>query len=293
MVEPILKWAGGKRQLIEEILSLSPRDHSDRSFHEPMFGGGAVTFKLEPSSGTINDVNSRLVNFYRVVRDRPEELIRENRRHPHEEEYYYEARDRFNKRPRGEGFEGVEEASLLLYLNRTGFNGLYRENSKGEFNVPFGRYANPDYVCEKRIRRASKVLDHIEIYNRDFSYIAKEAQKGDLVYFDPPYQPVSDTANFTQYSMDDFDLEDQARLAEVCKELDEREVLFVLSNSNAPDVRGLYEEDFVVETVGAKRSINSDGANRGEVKEILVTNVPEERRVGMRRQTRLSAPKRP
>ncbi|KXB09315.1 DNA adenine methylase [candidate division MSBL1 archaeon SCGC-AAA833F18] len=282
MVDPILKWAGGKRQLLDDIVSLFPKDYQDRAFHEPMFGGGAVTFHVGPSEGTINDIVPRLMIFYEVVRDNPEELIEESRKL--EEEYgnnekkYYEARDEFNKPIRGEKLDKVREASLLLYLNRTCFNGLYRENSKGEFNVPFGDYSNPDFVREKQIRECSKILKNLEILNEDFEYIIDKAKPGDLVYFDPPYQPVSETADFTQYAKEGFDFSEQERLRDTCVKLDKNDVFFVLSNSWAEPVRELYEEveKFEVNQVSAKRDISSKAETRGPVYEILVTNVSKE-----------------
>ena len=167
MVNPILKWAGGKRQLIPEIINLFPNDYKQRTYHEPFFGSGAVFFKIKPKKGSINDINSRLMNFYKIVRDKPEELIKEAGKYPYHKSTYYKLRDHFNN----DELDPVEEAALLLYFNKTGFNGLYRENSKGEFNVPFGRYKNPTIVPENKIRKASKILKNIEILNQDFSYV--------------------------------------------------------------------------------------------------------------------------
>ncbi|WP_251949309.1 DNA adenine methylase [Thermococcus argininiproducens] len=284
MAEPVLKWAGGKRQILPQIVALMPKDFKERTFHEPFFGGGAVTFWLEPKRGTINDINLKLINFYLVVRDYVEELIQDAKQHKNEKEYYYKAREEFNKIIR-EGFRPphIRLASLLLYLNKTGYNGLYRENRKGEFNVPFGRYKNPTIVDEERLRKVSEVLKRLEIYNEDFTYILTVARPGDLVYFDPPYHPISKTANFTSYSKDDFTQKDQERLRDVCIELHEMGVYFILSNSHAQPVRELYEgiKEFEVITVYANRAINSKADKRGKIAEILVTNVPKELRVGI------------
>ena len=281
MVEPILKWAGGKRQLLSEITALFPISYE--AYHEPFVGGGAVFFHQGPDDGTINDLNTRLTTFYEIVRDQPDALIAENKTHEHTEEYYYDARSEFNTLLTQSTLtqdERVREASLLLYLNRTCFNGLYRENSDGEFNVSFGRYSNPDWVQEQRIRKASRVLQDTVVFNTDFSYVVDEASSGDLVYFDPPYEPVSKTADFNSYQAAGFDREDQRRLRDVVIELTEMGVSVILSNS--PPVTELYEgyDAFSVRYVDATRAINSDASSRGEVSEVLITNVPpdEQRR---------------
>ncbi|RLM37211.1 MULTISPECIES: Dam family site-specific DNA-(adenine-N6)-methyltransferase [unclassified Haloarcula] len=288
MVNPVLKWAGGKRQLLDELYSRFPTEY--QHYHEPFFGGGAVFFDLEPVDGTINDTNPRLVNFYEQVRDHPEDLIDllrafedpesdpdSGKDHADEKNYYYQHRELFNRRPRDREHGELEEAALLLYLNRTCFNGLYRENSSGEFNVPIGRYADPDWVRSEQIRAASTVLNDTEIHNDDFEYVLNAAEERDLVYFDPPYQPMSPTANFAEYSADGFGKEDQERLLDTAKELDEMGVYVVLSNSGV--MYDFYDgEGFDVAVEGATRSINSDADNRDEVDEIIVTNVPEEKR---------------
>jgi DNA adenine methylase len=279
MVEPILKWAGGKRQLLSEITGLFPMSYE--SYHEPFIGGGAIFFHLAPDAGTINDLNRRLTTLYQVVREQPDALIKENKSHEHEEAYFYRARSEFNgflsKSPLTRQ-ERVREASLLLYLNRTCFNGLYRENSDGEFNVSFGRYTNPDWVQEQRIRKASRTLQGTKVFSTDFEYVLQEATDDDLVYFDPPYEPVSKTADFNSYHADGFDRDDQRRLRDAAVELSEQNVSVLISNS--PPVAELYEryEAFSVTYVDAARAINSDASNRGDVAEVLITNVsPEER----------------
>jgi len=295
MVQPVLKWAGGKRQLLEELYARFPEKYNH--FHEPFFGGGALFFDLSPEDGTINDTNVRLINFYQQVRDNPQKLIERLRTfdapesEPDEtsdysqanhkgkgiKNYYYQQRAIFNKRPYGEDFDPIEEAALLLYLNRTCYNGLYRENSSGGFNVPIGRYSSPDWVQEDRIREASHVLENAEIFNRDFTYVTDYATEGDLVYFDPPYEPMGPTANFTDYSAEGFGIDDQERLLETAQELDEDGVHVILSNSGV--MFDMYDEaGFYVETEGATRAINSDASNRDEVDEIVATNIPENAR---------------
>ncbi|OYR45578.1 DNA adenine methylase [Halorubrum sp. Eb13] len=295
MAEPILKWAGGKRQLLDELYARFPASYG--RYHEPFVGGGALFFDLEPDDATINDANPRLINFYERVRDEPEALIErlesfddpeadpdpsipfaEETPRGHDVEcYYYQQRARFNRRPYEGSFDPLEEAALLLYLNRTCYNGLYRENADGGFNVPIGRYANPDWVQRDRIRRASDVLADATLRNGDFAYVLDVADPGDLVYFDPPYEPMSATASFNEYSAEGFDREDQRRLLDVASELDEAGVRVVVSNSGV--MEGPYADaGFRVELEDATRAINSDADNRDAVDEIVATNVPPDER---------------
>jgi DNA adenine methylase len=274
MVEPVLKWVGGKRSLIPHILRLLPLDYKQRTYHEPFFGGGALFFMLKPTRGSINDINSRLINFYRVVRDDPEALINLAIEYRYEKETFYKLREHYNR----DTLSPTEDAALTLYLNKTAFNGLYRVNSKGEFNVPFGRYTNPTIVDKDRIRAASKQLKNIEILQKDFTYVVEKAEEGSICYFDPPYLPVSDTANFTSYARDGFTWTDQVRLRDACIKLHEKGVLFVLSNSYVEKLVDFYRDvsDFKIHTVQANRAINSKATSRGPVKEALITNIPDE-----------------
>lgn len=296
MGEAVLKWPGGKNQLLGILRDHFPADFEQ--YHEPFLGGGAVFFDLSPDAATVNDLNSRLMNFYRHVRDQPEALIATCRtfRHPTSppdpsrefaatdrngneiESYYEQQRALFNRRPHGEPFDELEEAALLLYLNRTCFNGLYRENAAGEFNVPVGAYDSPDWVRASAIRRASQVLEGVTIYNHDFTLVLDLVTAGDLVYLDPPYEPMSATEDFTAYTAARFGAEDQERLLDVVAELDTRDVNVVVSNSGVMADR--YEQaGFSVTTVHARRSINRDGTARGEVDEIIATNIaPENQR---------------
>lgn len=277
MAEPILKWAGGKRQVTEKVLAHFPFDYKRRRFHEPMVGAGAIAFLLEPREGSINDINERLMNMYRIVRDSPDELIAANRKHVYEKDYYYRARRTFNSSLPGATVSDIDMASLMIFLNKTCWNGLYRVNSKGEFNVPFGGYRNPDFIQEDRIRVASKMLKNLKIMEGDYSYVVKESMKGDIVYFDPPYQPVSATSSFTSYNKDGFGLDEQTRLRNTILALAKKGVLVIMSNSDAPDLVALYEglKPFRISHIRARRAINCNGSRRGEVGEIIVTNVPE------------------
>ena len=298
MAEPILKWAGGKRQLLDALYARVPESY-DR-YHEPFVGGGALFFDLEPDDGTINDANPRLVSLYETVRDDPEGLIERLERFddpdadadptlPYAETtqrgrdvdaYYYQQRARFNDRPYGESFDPLEEAALFVYLNRTCYNGLYRENADGGFNVPIGRYANPEWVYRDRIRRASEALADVEIRNGDFAYVLTAADPGDLVYFDPPYEPLSPTADFTEYSAEGFDRDDQKRLLDVATTLVDRDVHVVLSNSGVM-YEPYAEAGLDVDTVDAVRAINSDADNRDAVDEVIATSVPSSERRGV------------
>ncbi len=262
----ILKWAGGKRSLIQAILAIFPPDYAERAYHEPFLGGGALFFTVKPRRGTVNDVNHRLINFYRVVRDEPNLLIEEASKYSYDRDTYYQLRDRFNE----DGLAPVEDAAILLYLNKTGYNGLYRVNSRGVFNVPFGTYKNPTIVPEDDIYSASEALKRVEIRNEDFSYLLEAAQEGDIVYLDPPYEPLSRTSNFNTYSQNGFPWAEQERLSETIRELDARGVLFVLSNSEP--AKRLYR-GFRTVTVHANRSINTKTTGRGPIREIIVTNI--------------------
>jgi len=302
MAEPILKWAGGKRQILDDILDKFPTQEIN-GYHEPFFGGGAVFFRaMHDKAVTINDINSRLINFYRVVRDEPERLIEEidklakhggaesepNPEWDYDEvdehgreikNYYYQQRARFNKRVHGREWDRIKEAALLLYLNVTCYNGLYRENQSGEFNVPCGSHKSKS-MRRHRIREASPLLEGVDILNEDFSYILDEAEPGELVYFDPPYDPNSDASSFSEYSCDAFGKAEQLNLRDCAKQLDEMGVYVVISN--APSIESRYidtdeggSESFETYGVGARRAINSVGTDRGEVQEVLITNVED------------------
>lgn len=235
-------------------------------YYEPFVGGAAVFLRLRPPGAVLSDVNEELVHLYSVVRDDVEALIEDLGRHTYERQYYYAVRalDPAELSP-------IERASRMMFLNRTCFNGLWRVNRRGEFNVPFGRYTNPRLCPEERLRAMSVALADAEIHNVDFEDAVRSARRGDFVYFDPPYVPLSRTANFTGYTAGSFDLSDQERLARVFAALTRRGVRCMLSNSDTPLVRELYA-DFHLDQVWAPRAIARNPDARGPVPELIVRN---------------------
>jgi DNA adenine methylase len=276
---PFLKWAGGKSQLLKQYEPFFPQRPA-RTYHEPFLGSGAIFFHLRTQKlferFTLADYNPELVNCYRVVRDQLEDLLTrlEEHRAAHSEDHYYAVRDQ-DRRPDWSNTPAVERAARMIYLNRTCYNGLWRVNSQGYFNVPMGRYKNPDIANRQRLEAASRALKGVEIETRDFEMVIKFAKPDDFVYFDPPYVPLSATANFTSYSVDNFGDSfgeyEQRKLALVFAELDRRGCQLMLSNSDTPLVRDLYE-GFRIEPIRARRAISSKGLERGPVGEVLVLN---------------------
>lgn len=270
---PFLKWAGGKRQLLPHLLQRVPHLHEGR-YHEPFVGGGALFFalcgtgRLGRKGARLADVNPELINCYLVVRDQVEALIRLLLLHQNEESYYYRIRA---LDPRT--LDPVQRAARLIYLNKTCFNGLFRENSRGIFNVPFGRYAKPRVCAADDLRAASAALRGVAIELSPFEAVGRCARRGDTVYFDPPYMPVSATSSFTGYSAGGFDEDAQIRLALLAASLAERGVNVLLSNSVAPLIQQLYQ-GFQIEEVQASRAINSRSDRRGKVSELLISAGP-------------------
>ena len=270
---PFLKWAGGKQQLLGQFEALYPPAF-DR-YLEPFVGGAAVFFQLAgagrlPGGALLLDHSEELINTYRVVRDRPSELMDRLAAHQarHSREHYYEVRglDR-----QGARLSDVERAARTIYLNRTCYNGLYRVNSRGHFNVPMGSYRNPTILDQDALLAASGSLQGVTLEVRGFRSVADLARKGDFLYFDPPYHPLSRTASFTGYTAGSFREEDQRDLAGVFARLSEKGCLCMLSNSHTPLILELYR-GFRIEVVEASRAINSNGGRRGSVKEVVVLN---------------------
>ncbi len=299
-VRPFLKWAGGKRQLLPVLREFYPPEFG--AYHEPFLGSGAVFFDLASASRLdrgkvhLTDVNADLIGCWRRLRDKPEAVIRRLQalatgyeRDPGE--HYYRVRnDLFNPArgrimngngPRAESYSAAL-AAMFIYLNRTGYNGLFRLNSSGWFNVPRGNYKNPRICDRVNLRRVSAMLSGLAatIEHAQFDTVLQTAHAGDFIYFDPPYAPLSATAQFTSYTADGFSAEDQRRLQQVVIELATRGCGVLLSNSTAPAIAALYDGNRDAEraglrayTVPARRAINSDASRRGHVDEYIVTNV--------------------
>lgn len=273
---PFVKWVGGKRQLLSQFrkLNLYPPEKFDakkNKYFEPFVGGGAVFFDLLPEKAFLSDLNAELVMTYNVIKNDVESLIQLLKKHKYEKEYFLKVRA---KNPKT--FSEVEVASRFMYLNRTAFNGMYRVNSKGQFNVPFGKYNNPLICDANNLRKVSKALKNVEIKHQDYKAVLKKAKKGDFVYFDPPYYPVSKTASFTAYNTDVFLDKEQIELRDTFVALHKRGCFVMLSNSDTPFINKIYSElkdkKIKISKVRAGRAINSKGTGRGKITEVLVTN---------------------
>ncbi|HEX7604071.1 MAG TPA: DNA adenine methylase [Polyangiaceae bacterium] len=275
-VRPIVKWAGGKSRLLPELRKHLPAEI--RTYAEPFAGGAALFFALaqDDLSGLrdskrfkqaiLADRNEDLIACYRAVRDTVEDLIGALGEYRYDKDLFYEVRDRDSS-----VMNDVERGARFIFLNRTCFNGLWRVNSRGKFNVPFGSYKNPKIADPEGLRAASKAFQKVTLSHADFSEVTAELRAGDFVYFDPPYVPASDTADFTAYAVEGFGATEQARLVDELERLRTLGVFAMLSNADTPRTRALYK-DFHFESVEAPRSINADGAKRGNATELIVTN---------------------
>jgi DNA adenine methylase len=262
---PFLKWAGGKARLITQYNKYFPQEY--QTYYEPFLGGGAVFFYLDPPGSILSDINTELIITYRCVKDSVEELISllQAHRQQHSQDYYYHVRA-------SPGGTDLEKAARFIYLNKTCFNGLYRVNSQGKFNVPLGKYKNPNICPEEILRAASAALHSAEIKQADFTDVLNHAtSSNDFVYFDPPYYPVSETSYFTAYSHYCFGQTQQVQLKEIFVELARRGVKVMLSNSDCDFIRQLYA-GFQIYTISASRSINCNPKKRGQISELLVTS---------------------
>lgn len=266
-VQPFLKWAGGKSQLIEKYAGFFPQRYN--RYLEPFLGGGALFFYLEPNKAILNDSNKDLIQCFSVVKTNAKQLINllKTHRECHGKEYFEKMRKDYNTKK----LNKIERASAFIYLNKACFNGLYRVNSRGEFNVPFGKHKNPAIFDEENLLVASKLLKHTNLYSDDFSKILNYASRDDFIYFDPPYYPLNKTSSFTSYTAERFLENEQKKLADVFKALDRKKCKVMLSNSDTGFIKNLYN-GYRIETVKANRAINCVGEKRGPVNELVILN---------------------
>lgn len=271
-LKPLVKWVGGKRQLLPHIHAALPAAGYSTYF-EPFLGGGAVLWSLAPSKAVVNDLNGELINLYTVVREDVESLIAELHDYPNDEEFFYTLRALDRDTDAFGALSAVKRAARTVYLNKTCYNGLYRVNQAGQFNAPFGRYKKPLICDEKTLQAINAYLraNDVTFLNGDFTDAVASAQSGDFVYFDPPYDPVNVTSNFVGYAAGGFGRANQVELKELCDDLSDRGVNWMLSNSATDFIRDLYS-DYHVDIVGASRAINSVASKRGKVDEVLVRN---------------------
>ncbi len=290
--KPFVKWVGGKTQLIEQLEALLPADFDKRqniTYVEPFVGGGAMLFHMlqkydNIKRAIINDINPDLTTCYEVVRDFPQQLITSLsdiqsqyyafKNEPERKEFFLACRDRFNTK----NLEKIENTTLFFFLNRTCFNGLYRVNKSGKFNVPFGRYTSPTICDAKTIMADSQILQKVEILTGDFENTALKIKENTFFYFDPPYRPLSNTSSFNDYAKEAFNDIAQVRLKQFCDKLHQRGILFLLSNSDSMNANGedrffydLYS-DYTINRVWASRNVNANASKRGKLTEIVVDN---------------------
>ena len=266
---PFLKWAGGKRGLLTQFDEHFPSKFN--KYIEPFVGGGSIFFYLLPEKAILIDNNEELINCYKIIQTNVEALISSLKKHRYERKYFYKIRNVDRNFEVFSTWSDIERASRTIYLNKCCYNGLYRVNSKGEFNVPFGIHKNPNFCDDRNLRAVSRILRNVEIHKAGFETCLEFAEQDDFIYFDPPYQPLSVTSNFTSYTKEGFAEEAQVHLSEIYRELDTRGCKVMLSNSFNKLILRLYH-GFKIVTVNAKRSINSNATKRGEVKEVLILN---------------------
>lgn len=289
MLKPFIKWVGGKNQIVkilEQIIETEFKKYN--RYIEPFIGGGALLWRLKPKKFIINDKNVELINLYRIVKEYPKELIELLKIHSsnNNKEYFYKIR----KLDRNENYwnpnlnlkQKIEHAARFVYLNKTCFNGMYRVNSLGYFNVPYSNYKNPNIINEEVILNISDFLNKTtnDIYNFDFDFVLNYSKKGDLIYFDPPYIPLDETKNFTKYTKEGFDFNEQIRLRDTCIKLIKKEVNIIISNSVSEKTYEIYDlknpnSHFKYKEIEVLRSINSNGQKRKGTKELIIWNKKE------------------
>ena len=271
-VQPILKWVGGKRQLLGAILPLIPEY---TTYYEPFVGGGALLFSIQPKKAVINDSNEELIGIYRVIKEEPDTLISllEKHKAANCQEYFYEVRALDRSRESYHKLTAAEKAARIIYLNKTCYNGLFRVNRAGEFNSPWGKYKNPNITNEEAIRAMSRYFNKsgVKLCCGDYREALKGTRKGAFVYLDPPYMPISTSSSFTGYTAEGFGILEQKELKRQCDLLNKKGINFLLSNSCCDFIEELYG-DYIVEHVSAKRTINAKADKRGAIDEVLVRN---------------------
>ena len=272
--KPFVKWVGGKRQLLRQFRELGlypPEDFNPmtNTYYEPFVGGGAVFFDLLPKNAELSDLNNELVTTYNVIKNNVDGLIQSLQKHIYDKEYYLEVRAK-----KIDDLSDVEVASRFIFLNRTGFNGLYRVNKSGQFNVPFGRYNNPVICDEDNLRRVSDALQDVTITHHDYKNVLKTAKSGDFIYLDPPYYPINATSSFTSYTAEGFLEKEQTELRDTFVKLHKKGCFVMLSNSDTPFINDLYSglDGITINKITAGRAINSKASGRGKITEVLVTN---------------------
>jgi DNA adenine methylase len=265
---PVIKWVGGKTKLLPELLARMPA-RFDR-YYEPFVGGAALFFRVAPVDAVLADCNADLIGLYRAVATEVGAVIQRLERHrrDHDDRHYYAMREKWNKDHAA--WPTADRAACFIYLNKTCFNGLWRVNRAGDFNVPIGRYTDPPICVPEALKAASTVLGRAELRHLDYREAVRDAGKGDFVYFDPPYDPVSTTANFTSYTAGAFGPDDQRALADTARMLVARGCHVMLSNSDTPFIRSIYK-GFKIDRVKCARAINSNASKRGDVDEVIVT----------------------
>lgn len=272
--KPFVKWVGGKRQLLKQFRQrkLYPPEEFDpvkNRYFEPFVGGGAVFFDLLPQSAYLSDLNNELIITYNIIKNNVDNLITSLKKHINEKEYFLNIRIQDPNI-----LSDLDVASRFIYLNRTCFNGMYRVNKSGGFNVPFGKYENPLICDEINLKKASIALKNVEIVKQDYKEVLRKALKGDFVYFDPPYYPINKTSLFTSYTSESFLEKEQIELKNTFLELNNRGCYVMLSNSDTPFINDIYSklDGVTINKVQAGRAINSDATKRGKITEVLITN---------------------
>lgn len=271
-ISPVVKWAGGKTQLLGQLSALMPTEEIT-TYCEPFLGGGAMLFSIQPRVAYVNDINAGLMNVYNVIKYFPEALIAELSGYENTSEFFYKIRGLDRDAEKFAALSSVKQAARFIFLNKTCFNGLYRENKQGEFNVSYGKYKNTDFINADGVRAVSQYFNVANIYftSMDFAEVIKTLPTDTFVYLDPPYDPVSATANFTGYTRYGFTRDDHVRLRQCCDEMTARGIKFMQTNSNTDFIRQLYLNYNITE-VSARRAINCNGDGRGSVTELVIRN---------------------